>query len=266
MRPRINFALAAWSALVLAFLLGPIVAILPIGFSSGTSLSYPLPGFSLRWFDVVFAAYPWMFALRNSLIIGLLTVAIAVPLGTLAAFGLESANFPGKAIVRGLLLSPMVMPVVIVALAATLVLARVGLHGSFFGIVLAHAGLALPFVVIPVTASLKGFDPNLARAAASLGAGPIATFRQVTLPLIAPGVASGAVFAFVTSFDEVVVALFVSSPSTLTLPRQLFSGLRDEITPSLVAISLVLIVVSCSLMLCVEYLRRRGEKLRNAEE
>jgi putative spermidine/putrescine transport system permease protein len=250
-----------WTALVLLFLVAPIVAIMPIAFSAGTFLSYPLPGFSLRWFAVVFETYPWLFSLRNSVIVGLFTVVFAVPLGTLAAFGLHSHSFPGRDVIRAMLLSPMVMPVVIVGLAATFALSRVGLQGTFVGMIAAHTALALPFVIIPVSATLKGLDPNFARASASLGASPLATFRQVTLPLIMSGVASGAVFAFITSFDEVVVALFVSSPSTLTLPRQLFSGLRDQLNPSLVAIAFVLIVVSCLMMVFIELLRLRNDKL-----
>jgi len=260
-----HLLLVLWTALVLIFLIVPIFAIMPIAFSSGSFLSYPLPGFSLRWFAVVFDTYPWLFSLRNSMILGLATVAIALPIGTLAAFGLASPHVPGRGLIKALLLSPMLMPVVVVALAATLFLSRVGLNGTFLGLTIAHSILALPFVIIPVSAMLKGLDPNLVRAAASLGATPAATFRSVTLPLIAPGIASGAVFAFITSFDEVVVALFVSSPATLTLPRQLFSGLRDQLTPALIAIAFVLIVVSCLLMASVELLRRRSERFRKGD-
>ncbi len=261
MRSPVRPLLAVWTGLVLAFLLLPIFTILPIGFSAGPFLGYPLPGLSLRWFHTVFDTYPWMFALKNSAIIGTATVLLALPLGTLAAWGLSSNALPGRAIVSAVLLSPMVMPIVIFGLAASFFLSRVGLQGSFTGLILAHTALALPFVVIPVLATLSGFDANLTRAAASLGATPLATFRQVTLPLIMPGVASGAVFAFITSFDEVVVALFVSSPSTLTLPRQLFSGLRDQLDPALVAVATSLIVVSCLLMASVEILRGRSARL-----
>jgi len=261
--PRI--LLWAWTGLVLLFLILPILVIMPIAFSAGQFLGYPLPGLSLRWFHVVLENYPWLFALKNSLIIGTATVVLAVPLGTLAAHGLSQGDFPGRAAVRALLISPMVMPVVIVGLAASFFYARVGLEGSFLALILAHTGLALPFVIIPITATLSGYDPNLSRAAASLGAPPWTTFLKVTLPIIMPGVTSGAVFAFITSFDEVVVALFVSSPSTLTLPRQLFSSLRDQLDPSLVAVAFILIVISCALMGSVELLRSRGERLRKVE-
>ena len=160
-----------------------------------------------------------------------------------------------------LLISPMMVPWVITALAAYFVFARVGLAGSFTGMILAHTVLAVPFVVITVTATLQGFDRNLVRAAQSLGARPITAFFGVTLPLILPGVVSGAIFAFVTSFDEIVVALFIASPAQFTLPRQLFSGLRDNLDPSIVAIATLLIVVSIALMAVVELLRWRSERL-----
>lgn len=257
-----GITLKLWTGLVLAFLVVPILIIMPIAFSSAPFLSYPLPGFSLRWFYVVIEDYPWLFALKNSFIVGTATVLLAVPLGTLAAYGLTVSGLPGRRFITVVLISPMIVPVVIVGLASYFMLSRFGLQGTFIGMILAHTALALPFVIIPVSATLEGFDLNLSRAASSLGATPWASFREVTLPLIAPGVASGAVFAFVTSFDEVVVALFVASPSTLTLPRQMFSGLRDQLDPSLVAIAFILIVVSCVLMGTVEALRVRSERLR----
>jgi putative spermidine/putrescine transport system permease protein len=250
--------LGCWTIAVITFLILPIVAIMPLAFSADTFLSYPIRAFSMRWFSVVFADYPWLFALKNSLIVGAATVLLAVPLGTLAAYGLSLRKFLGHELVMGLLIAPMVVPVVIIGLASFLVLSHIGLLGTFTGMILAHTVLALPFVVIPVSATLKGYDRNLTRAAHSLGAPPVGAFLAVTLPLILPGVLSGAVFAFITSFDEVVVALFVSSPATLTLPRQLFSGLRDQLDPSLVAIALVLILVSCLTMGTANFLSRRA--------
>jgi putative spermidine/putrescine transport system permease protein len=248
--------LVVWTVLVLLFLIVPILAIMPIAFSSGSFLSYPLPGFSLRWFATITEGYPWMFALKNSFIVAVATVALAVPIGSMAAYGLAVSPFRGKDIVLATLISPMVVPVVITGLSSFFFLTAVGLFGSYLGLILAHTVLAIPFVVIPVAATLQRYDMTLNRAAASLGAPPWQAFRQVTLPLIMPGVLSGAVFAFITSFDDVVVALFVSSPSTLTLPRQLFSSLRSALTPSLVAIAFVLIIISCLLMCTAELLRR----------
>lgn len=247
--------------LIFIFLLAPIVIIIPIAFSSSSLLNYPLPGLSLRWFEVIFTPYPWMLSLRNSVIIASVTTVLATLLGTLAAYGLTSVEFRLKPLLMALLISPMMVPLVITALAAYFVFARVGLAGTFTGMILAHTVLAVPFVVITVTATLQGFDRNLVRAAQSLGARPLTAFFGVTLPLILPGVVSGAIFAFVTSFDEIVVALFIASPAQFTLPRQLFSGLRDNLDPSIVAIATLLIVVSIGLMAVVELLRWRSERL-----
>ncbi len=250
--------------LVFIFLIAPIIVIIPISFSAGSLLNYPLPGFSLRWFDVIFTPYPWMLSLKNSVIIASATTVLATILGTLAAYGLTSIEFRFKPVLMALLISPMMVPLVITALAAYFLFARMGLAGTFTGMILAHTVLAVPFVVITVTATLQGFDRNMVRAAQSLGARPLAAFFGVTLPLIMPGVISGAIFAFVTSFDEIVVALFIASPSQFTLPRQLFSGLRDNLDPSIVAIATLLIVVSVSLMAVVEFLRWRAERLGRA--
>ena len=248
-------------ALVFFFLLAPVLIITPISLSSASMLNYPLPSLSLRWYEVIFQPYPWMLALKNSMIIATATTVLATILGTLAAYGLTSVEFRFKPLLMALLISPMMVPLVITALAAYFLFARVGLAGTFTGMILAHTVLAVPFVVITVTATLQGFDRNLVRAAQSLGAKPIAAFFGVTLPLIMPGVISGAIFAFVTSFDEIVVALFVASPAQFTLPRQLFAGLRDNLDPSIVAIATLLIVVSISLMAVVEFLRWRTEKI-----
>ena len=250
--------------LVFFFLVAPIIVIIPISVSSSSLLNYPLPGLSWKWFEVIFTPYPWMLSLENSIIIASATTFLATILGTLAAYGLTSVEFRFKPLVMALLLSPMMVPLVITALAAYFVFARVGLAGTFTGMILAHTVLAVPFVVITVTATLQGFDRNMVRAAQSLGARPITAFFGVTLPLIMPGVISGAIFAFVTSFDEIVVALFIASPAQHTLPRQLFSGLRDNLDPSIVAIATVLIAVSVAMMAVVELLRWRSERLTRA--
>ncbi|MCH9674528.1 MAG: ABC transporter permease [Gammaproteobacteria bacterium] len=254
-------------ASVFIFLLAPIFVIIPISISAGSLLNYPLPGISLKWFDVILAPYPWMLALQNSVVIASATTVLATILGTLAAYGLTSVEFRMKPLVMALLISPMMVPLVITALGAYFLFARMGLAGTYTGMILAHTVLAVPFVVITVTATLQGFDRNLVRAAQSLGAKPLNAFFGVTLPLIMPGVISGAIFAFVTSFDEIVVALFIASPTQFTLPRQLFAGLRDNLDPSIVAIATLLIVVSICLMAVVELLRWRSERLgRSVQE
>lgn len=245
---------------VFFFLVAPIFVIVPIAFSSSSLLNYPLPGLSLKWFEVIFAPYPWMLSLENSVIIASATTALATVLGTLAAYGITAVEFRFKPLLMALLLSPIMVPLVITALAAYFMFARIGLVGTFTGMILAHTVLAVPFVVITVTATLQGFDRNMVRAAQSLGAHPLAAFFGVTLPLIMPGVISGAIFAFVTSFDEIVVALFIAAPAQFTLPRQLFSGLRDNLDPSIVAVATLLLAVSVMLMGLIELLRWRAER------
>lgn len=261
-----HYAFRLICVLVFLFLLAPIIVIIPISFSAGSLLNYPLPGLSLRWFEVIFTPYPWMLSLKNSLVIASATTVLATVLGTLAAYGLTSVEFRLKPLLLALLISPMMVPLVITALAAYFLFARVGLAGTFTGMILAHTVLAVPFVVITVTATLQGFDRNMVRAAQSLGARPLRAFFGVTLPLIMPGVVSGAIFAFVTSFDEIVVALFIASPAQFTLPRQLFAGLRDNLDPSIVAIATLLIAVSICLMGVVELLRWRSERLGRATD
>ena len=179
-----------------------------------------------------------------------------------AALGLSWPEFPFRPVIMGLIISPMIVPIVITAVGMYFFYAQIGLTNTYWGIILAHTALATPYVVITVTATLTGFDHSLTRAAAGLGAGPITVFRRVTLPLILPGLISGALFAFVTSFEEVVVVLFVASPEQRTLPRQMFSGIREQISPTITAVATLLIIFSVVLLTTVELLRRRSERLR----
>ncbi|MCC7273333.1 MAG: ABC transporter permease [Alphaproteobacteria bacterium] len=255
-------ALWAHLALVMIFLVAPIVAIAPLSFSSGSFLYYPLPGLSLRWYADFFTSEFWLPALANSAIVGVAATALATTLGTLAALGLWLAPFPGKAIVVAVLLAPMVVPIIVVAVGVYFAFAQAGLANTRLGLVLAHTALAAPFVVVTVQATLAGFDRSLMRAAASLGAPPATAFRRVMLPLIVPGVVSGALFAFATSFDEVVVAFFLAGPGQRTLPRQMFAGINENISLTITAAASLLVILSIALMAAVEHLRRRGERLR----
>ena len=255
---------ALWLAagITFAFLVAPILAILPLSFSSGSFLSYPLPGFSLRWYEKFFASERWMLALGNSLIVGVASTIAATVLGTLAALGLSRRHFPWRALAMGVILAPMIVPTIILAVGMYFVFAPLRLNSTYIGLVLAHTALAVPFVVVTVDATLAGFDVNLMRAAASLGATPLTVFFRVVLPLILPGIVSGALFAFVVSFDEAVMALFIAGPNQTTLPRQMFNDLRESIDPTLVAVAMVLIVVSAGAMALIEALRRRVERMR----
>jgi putative spermidine/putrescine transport system permease protein len=252
------YSLRILCGLILLFLILPVLVIIPLSFNSGSFLVYPLQGFSLHWYQDFFASAEWMRALKNSII-------VAMVFGTLAAIGLTRGNFPGKALVMALVISPMVVPVVIIGVASYLFFAPLGLGNSFFSLIVVHAVLGVPFVIITVSATLQGFNHNLIRAAASLGASPLTAFRRVTLPLIAPGVISGALFAFATSFDEVVVTLFLAGPEQATLPRQMFSGIRENLSPTIAAAATLLIAFSVLLLLTLEWLRGRSEKLRTAQ-
>ena len=249
-------------ALVLLFLISPILAIMPLSFNSVPFFTYPMPGLSLRWYEDFFLTDRWQGALRNSIFVASSTTVLATILGTLAALGLSRSNFPFRTAVMSMLISPIVVPVVITAVGMYFFYADVGLLNTYTGLILAHTTLAAPFVVITVTATLIGFDHSLSRAPPGLGAPPITVFFKVILPLILPGMISGALFAFGTSFDEVVVVLFVASPEQRTLPKVMFAGIREMISPTITAAATVLILVSIAMLTTVELLRRRSDRLR----
>jgi putative spermidine/putrescine transport system permease protein len=249
---------------VLLFLVAPILTIVPLSFSSGSFFYYPLPGLSLRWYQDFFTSSFWLSSLQNSLIIGISATVLATVLGTMAALGIWRARFPAQALVLAMLISPMVVPVVIIAVGVYFAFAPLGLTDGYLGLILAHATLGVPFVVITVLATLSAFDRTLLRAAESLGASQLTTFRRVMLPLILPGVASGAVFAFAASFDEVVVVLLMAGPAQRTLPRQMFAGINDNISLTIAAAATMLIAISLTLMIAVGALQRRSTRMRQA--
>lgn len=257
-----------FTGVVLVFLIAPILAIVPLSFNAEPYFSYPMPGLSLKWYDDFFNNDRWRLALQTSLVLAFLVTILSTVLGTLAALGLSRGNIPGRPLILGLLISPMIVPVIITAVAVLLAYGTLSnatgfqLIGRLSGLVLAHTVLATPFVVITVTSTLTGFDWNLARAGASLGAPPVTVFGKVIFPLILPGIISGAMFAFVTSFDEVVVATFISSPEQRTLPKQMFAGIREQISPTITAAATVLVLLSTFLLVGAELLRRRSERLR----
>ncbi len=251
------YALRGLGVLVLLYLLLPILVIMPLSFSSSSFLSYPMPGWSLQWYDNLFSSEEWSRATRNSFIVAPAATVLATILGTMAAVGLARVNFRGKGLLMSLLIAPMVVPVVVVGVSTYLFFARLGLNDSYLGLILVHAALGAPFVLTTVLATLQGFNDNLVRASLSLGAGQLQTFFRITLPIIAPGVISGALFAFATSFDEVVVTLFIAGPQQVTLPRQMFTGIRENINPTIAAVATLLIIFTTALMLGLEWLRGR---------
>ena len=264
-----HYALRVFVALVLFFLIAPLAAIVPLSFNAlpyftftDEMLALDPAGYSMQWYEDFFTSPNWRGAMKNSIIIALATTALATTLGTLAALGLANSALPYRAALMAILISPMIVPLIISAAAMFFFYSRFGLQGTHLGVILAHTALATPFVVVTVTATLAGFDRSLSRAAASLGAPPTTVFFRVIAPLIAPGIISGALFAFITSFDEVVVVLFVGSHEQRTIPWQMFSGIRENISPTILAVATALIVFSIFFLCAVEILRRRGERMR----
>jgi len=249
---------------VFLFLTLPILAIIPLSFTSGVELVYPLPSVSIRWYEDFFARPEWLLSFKNSLLIGIGATILSTLFGTLAAFGLQRLPPRAQAVVAGVMVLPMAVPVVITAVALFFFFAKLNLVSTFTGLILAHATLALPFVLISVRAALAGLNPDLARAAASLGARPHRVFLRVTAPLVMPGIATGALFAFAVSFDDVVVAMFLSGPDQLTLPKQMFTGVRENISPTVLAASSLLVLFSVLLMAATSLLTRRTKQLQGA--
>jgi putative spermidine/putrescine transport system permease protein len=252
----LEFAETIFVSLVLLFLILPLIIIVPLSFSSGSMLIYPMPGFSLRWYDNLLTSPEWRIALQHSLFIAVCTTAVSTVLGTFAAVGLSHSGLRFRTPILAMVMAPIIVPSVVVAVGMFFFYSGIGLTGSFTGIIIAHATLALPFVVITVSSTLEKHDRMLGKAASSLGGAPFYVFRTVTLPLILPGVASGALFAFSVSFDEIVIALFLASSEQRTLPRQLFDNIQYNIDPTLAAAATVMVVSSAILLGAAALLRR----------
>lgn len=275
-----HYAFRCIAGAIFIFLITPILVIIPLSFNAQDFFTYTPEmlrldpaGFSTKHYQDFFTNNEWQRSLKNSLIIAPIATVISVTLGTLAAVGLSQSHVPFKGTIMAILISPMIVPLIISATGMFFFYSdlgnflenTLGMGKNFVGyvkVVLAHAVLGIPFVIITVTATLVGFDQSLTRAAANMGANPMTTFFRIQMPLILPGVISGGLFAFITSFDEVVVVLFVGSAGQKTLPWQMFTGLREQISPTILAVATILVVVSIMLLTVVELLRRRSERLR----
>ncbi|RQW62668.1 ABC transporter permease [Vibrio viridaestus] len=267
-----SISLSATAYLVLVFLMLPILIIVPLSFNAEPfftftdgMLALDPDAYSLEWYQQIFADDQWILAIKNSFFIGICATIIATVLGTLAAIGMSNSDMPFQRAIMAMLLSPMIVPLIITAAGMFFFYTQFNLAGSYLGVIIAHAALGTPFVIITVNAALAGFDYSLVNASLGMGAKPTYTFFKVIMPLIRPGVISGALFAFVTSFDEVIVVLFLAGPEQRTIPRQMFSGLREEINPTILAVATLLVVVSMLLLLTLEYLRSRSERIRMGE-
>ena len=273
--------------LIFLFLIAPILIVFPLSFNiepyfsfTEGMLNFNPDAYSLRWYkDILYngmvapqaiegwwsdlwANAQWIRSIRNSFIIGIFSTLIATSIGTIAAIGLSRSEMPYRRPIMALLISPMVVPLVIIASGLFFFFSDVGIAKTYIGVIIAHAVLGTPYVIITVTATLVGFDNSLTRAAGSLGSGPVNTFFKIQMPLILPGVISGALFAFITSFDEVVVVLQLADVRQRTIPRQMFSGIREQISPTILAVATILVIISIILLTVVELLRRRSERLR----
>ena len=252
------------AGLVFLYLVFPILVVIPVSFSSGTYLGFPPPGFSLRWYENFLGRSDWLGAAWLSLWIGGAVMMLSTALGAPAAIALVRSRFRGRNLLVGFIISPLIAPVIIVAIGIYFFYARLGMVGNPVALVVAHTCLAVPFVVINVSATLQDFDERLEHAAMNLGATPWGAFWQVTFPIIRPGILAGALFAFISSFDELVVALFVSGSTAVTLPRKMWDSIRFEIDPTIAAVSTILVVLASSVFISAELLRRRSERLRSA--
>lgn len=244
----IRVLLGLFCVLIAIWLLAPTLVILPISFNEKKSLAFPPSGFSWQWYQNFFSNPEWSTSFFNSLKVACLVAVLATVLGTLAAFGLDRMKSAASGFLRALLITPMVIPGVVLAIGIYAVYLDTRLVGTTAGFVLAHTMLAIPFVLIAVSASLEVFDKRLETAAASLGADRLTTFRTITLPLIAPGLLSGLLFAFVTSFDEIIVALFITSPYLKTLPVQIFTSITRDADPTVAAVGTILFLATTLLI------------------
>jgi len=255
--------------LIFLFLIAPILVIMPLSFNAEPyftftpgMLEFDSSAFSMRWYEDIINNTQWLHSIKNSFIVAIFATIFAAGLGTVAALGLSRSYLPYRSVLMGILISPMIVPLIISAAGMYFFYAPLGLTQTYTGLILAHTALGTPFVVITVTATLVGFDHSLTRAAASMGADPTRTFFKVQVPLILPGVISGGLFAFITSFDEVVVVLFIAGFEQRTIPRQMWAGIREQISPTILAVATLLIIFSICLMTVLELLRRRNERLR----
>ena len=243
------------SGAVFAFLMLPLLVLFPISFSSGSYLRFPPPGFSLKWYARYFGDAAWIDATYRSLEIGAATTGLALLLGMPLAFGLARGRFRGRALIENGISAPIIVPHIVLSIAIYGLFSRLGLIGEWYGVAVAHTVLALPFVVIVLLAGLRDFDVNLELAARGLGAGRLAAVRTVTLPMLAPSVYSASFLAFITSFDELVVAMFISG-ANMTLPKKMFDNILSEIEPTVAAVSAIQIVLISALLIVGTRLRR----------
>lgn len=252
--------LGAFSVLIILWLIVPTLVIVPMSFNSASSFNFPPKGFSTKWYENFFTDPLWMQSLGSSLQVALLTMVVATTVGVLASLGLSKVKFRGKGLVEGYFLLPLIVPGIVLAVGLYSLFLRLGMLGTLPGFVLAHTIVAMPLVITNVMASLQGLDPRLEQASASLGAGKVQTFFSITLPLIAPGVTAGALFAFVTSFDEVILSLFIQSPNLQTLPVKIYNSVTQTNDPTVAAVAVITMLTSVVVMLIAQFATRKRKR------
>lgn len=253
---------AIYAVLIMIFLVAPLLVILPLAFTSSAVLTYPIPSFSLRWFRELITNEVWSRTIINSLIIASGTTVLATVLGTAASMGLRHRGVPFQGSIRTMFLLPMVVPAVVLGVGMQVLFVRIGIASTYVGVLVAHTVVAIPFVIISVSGALAGIDGRVERAASSLGASPTTVFRRVTLPLAMPGILSGAALAFAISLDEVVLTLFVAGPNQRTLARQMFSTLRENISPAIAAAAFIIIVGTVVVAVAMLLARRKVARMQ----
>jgi putative spermidine/putrescine transport system permease protein len=243
---------------VLVFLLCPVLLLIPMSLGSAEIIEFPPSKICLDQYRKFFQNPAWQRAVLNSLMVAVATSMVSTFIGLLASLGLMGGRLKGKTFINAFIISPMIVPLIVLALAYYIMFAKLGLVGTRLGLILAYTPLTLPFTVLPISATLRGFDRTLEYAAMNLGANRVQTFLKVTFPLIRPGVLTGAIFAFMVAFDEVVIALFICGTTAVTLPKKMWDVIRYEIEPMLPAISTLLFFLAISVLLLIGILQRRA--------
>jgi len=236
--------LRIFAGIVVIVLVAPILVIIPISFTSSSFFQFPPPGYSLRWYNAFFENSAWVEAFRLSLSVAIITMLLSTILGTMAALAVAKLNFWGKKAFMAIMVFPMVIPAIIIAITLYHSFAPLQLTNSFLGVTLGHTLIAIPLVFVTVSASLKGVDKNLELAAMGMGSTPMGAFFKITLPLIRPGLFAGALFAFITSLDEVIVSIFLTGSNTKTLPILMWESMKSVIDPSIAVVSTFFILIT----------------------
>ena len=249
---------AIYSTLVLVFLVAPAVVVVPIAFTSSPFLDFPPPGYSLKWFEVYFGSDLWLGATLRSFGVAFATAILATLVAGLAALALARSTSRWRGAIFALFLAPMIVPRIVIAVGLFYLFAQIGLVATDLGLIIGHTVLALPFAFVAIAAVVKGHDWRLDQAAATLGANRVQTLMRITVPLIRGGLVAAFLFAFITSFDELTVAIFVSGGVKTTLPKQMWDDMILQLNPTLASVSVVVFVIVMALLLIAERLRRSG--------